>query len=154
MHLGRKVSPGTLVHAFQESLWWGQNINDCELTRGFPGGSVLRICLLMQETQVQSLGQEDPLEKKTATHTSVLAWEIPWTEEAGRLPLMGSQRVRRDSATETTPPQQANETSFPWLGKKNHVFLLRGKSTKNLWMTQAEVQIPATLLTVCTLLGS
>ena len=107
----------------------------------------------MQETQVQSLGQEDPLEKKTATHTSVLAWEIPWTEEAGRLPFMGSQRVRRDSATETTPPQQANETSFPWLEKKNHISLLRGKNTKNLWVTQAEVQIPAILLTSCTLLG-
>ena len=39
----------------------------------------------MQETQVQSLGQEDPLEKETATHSSVLAWEISWTEEFGRL---------------------------------------------------------------------
>ena len=39
----------------------------------------------MQETQVQSLGQEDPLEKQMATHSSILAWEIPWTEEPGRL---------------------------------------------------------------------
>ena len=39
----------------------------------------------MQETQVQSLGQEDPLEKKMATHSSILAWRIPWTEELGRL---------------------------------------------------------------------
>ena len=39
----------------------------------------------MQETQVQSLGQEDPLEKEMATHSSILAWEIPWTEEPGRL---------------------------------------------------------------------
>ena len=39
----------------------------------------------MQETQVQSLGQEDPLEKEMATHSSILAWEIPWTEEAGGL---------------------------------------------------------------------
>ena len=44
-----------------------------------------------QETQVQSLGQEDPLEKEMATHSSVLAWEIPWTEEPGRLQSMGSQ---------------------------------------------------------------
>ena len=50
----------------------------------------------MQETQVQSLGQEDPLEKEMATHSSTLAWKIPWTEEAGRLQSMGSQRVGHD----------------------------------------------------------
>ena len=44
-----------------------------------------RIHLPMRETQVQSLSQEDPLEKGMATHSSILAWEIPWTEEAGRL---------------------------------------------------------------------
>ena len=47
----------------------------------------------MQETWVQSLGQEDPLEKKLAPHSSTLAWKIPWTEEPGRLQSMGSQRV-------------------------------------------------------------
>ena len=47
----------------------------------------------MQETQVQSLGQEDPLEKGMATHSSTLAWRIPWTEEPGRLQFMGLQRV-------------------------------------------------------------
>ena len=47
----------------------------------------------MQETQVQSLGWEDPLEKEMATHSSILAWRIPWTEEPGRLQSMGSQRV-------------------------------------------------------------
>ena len=50
----------------------------------------------MQETQVQSLGQEDPLEKEMATHSSVVAWKIPWTEEPGGLQSMGSQRVRHD----------------------------------------------------------
>ena len=45
----------------------------------------------MQETWVQSLGQKDPLEKKRATHSSILAWEIPWTEEPGGLLSMGSQ---------------------------------------------------------------
>ena len=50
--------------------------------------------LAMQETWVQSLGWEDPLEKGTATHSSILAWRIPWTEEPGRLKgSMGSQRV-------------------------------------------------------------
>ena len=46
-----------------------------------------------QETWVQSLGQEDPLEKEAATHSSILAWEIPWMEEPGGLQSMGSQRV-------------------------------------------------------------
>ena len=50
----------------------------------------------MQETQVQSLGWEDPLEKGMATHSSILAWRIPWTEEPGRLQSMGSQRVRHN----------------------------------------------------------
>ena len=48
----------------------------------------------MQETQVRSLGQEDPLEKGTATHSSILAWKIPWTEEPGRLQSTGLLRVR------------------------------------------------------------
>ena len=50
----------------------------------------------MQETQVQSLGWEDPLEKKMATHSSTLAWKIPWTEEHCRLQSMGLQRVGHD----------------------------------------------------------
>ena len=50
----------------------------------------------MQETQVRSLGWEDPLEEETATHSRILAWKIPWTEEPGRLQSMGSQRVRHE----------------------------------------------------------
>ena len=50
----------------------------------------------MQESWVQSLGQEDPLEKEMATYSSILAWGIPWTEESGGLQSMGSQRVRHD----------------------------------------------------------
>ena len=50
----------------------------------------------MQETQVQSLGQEDLLEKEMATHSSILAWKIPWMEEPGGLQSMGWQRVGRD----------------------------------------------------------
>ena len=49
-----------------------------------------------QETQVQSLGREDPLEKEMAIPSSTIAWKIPWTEEPGRLQSMGSQRVRHD----------------------------------------------------------
>ena len=47
----------------------------------------------MQETQIQSLGREDPLEKEMATHSSIFAWRIPWTEEPDGLQSMGSQRV-------------------------------------------------------------
>ena len=47
----------------------------------------------MQETRVSSLGQEDPLEKGMATHSNILAWRIPWTEEPGMLQSMGSQRI-------------------------------------------------------------
>ena len=50
----------------------------------------------VQETWVQSLSQEDPLEKEMATHSSMLAWRISWIEEPGRLQSMGSQRVRHD----------------------------------------------------------
>ena len=50
----------------------------------------------MQETRVQSLDWEDPLEKEMATHSSILAWEIPWMEEPGRLQSMGLQRVGHD----------------------------------------------------------
>ena len=50
----------------------------------------------MRETWVQSLGQEDSLEKEMATHSSILAWKIAWTEEPGRLQSMGSQRVGHD----------------------------------------------------------
>ena len=50
----------------------------------------------MQETRVQSLGWDDLLEKEMATHSSILAWRIPWTEEHGRLQSMGSQRVGHD----------------------------------------------------------
>ena len=50
----------------------------------------------VQETRVRSLSQEDPLEKEMATHSSILAWRISWTEEPGRLQSMGSQRVGHD----------------------------------------------------------
>ena len=62
---------------------------------GFPSGSAVKKLPARQktqETQVRSLGQEEPLEEGMATHSSILAWRIPWTEEAGRLQSMGSQR--------------------------------------------------------------
>ena len=55
----------------------------------------------LQEAQVQSLGQEDPLEKGMATHSNILAWRIPWTEEPSGLQSLGSQGVRHDFTTNT-----------------------------------------------------
>ena len=64
-----------------------------------PGGSVVKNLPAMKEMQkmkIQSLGQEDPLEEGMATHSSVLAWRIPWTEEPGEVQSIGSQRVGHD----------------------------------------------------------
>ena len=60
--------------------------------RSFPGGSVVKNPPAVQETQVQSLGWEDPLEEDMAIHSSILAWRIPRTKEPGRLRFMGSQK--------------------------------------------------------------
>ena len=71
-------------------------ISVCWVGLGFRGGTVVKNPLPvqeMQDTQVQSLGQEDALEQEMAAHSSILAWEIPWTEEPGRLQSMGSQRI-------------------------------------------------------------
>ena len=73
----------------------------------------------MWDTQVQSLGWEDPLEKDMATHSSILAWKIPWMEEPGWLLSMGSQRVGHDWATSlfTIAPYSNHSLSMgPWEG--------------------------------------
>ena len=94
---------GIVFPVFPSSLWW-------YLSSGFdlPLGSraslvaqVVKKPPAMQETRVQSLGQEDPLEKGMAAHSSILAWKIPWTEEPGGLQSMGLQRVGHDWATNT-----------------------------------------------------
>ena len=74
------------------------NLLRTTLVLGFPGGSVVKNPPAMEETQAQSLGQEDPLEKGMATHSSILPWKIPRTEEAGGLQLrsMGLQEVGHD----------------------------------------------------------
>ena len=59
-------------------------------TSGFPDGSVVKNLAAIRETNIQSLGQEDPLEKEMTIHSSILAWEIPWTEQPGGLQSMGS----------------------------------------------------------------
>ena len=77
--------------------------------RGFPGGSVVKNLLAVQETQFQSLGLKDPLEKEMAAHSSILAWRIPWTGEPGGLQSMGVSKVGNELATK----QQQQQS--PWL---------------------------------------
>ena len=79
--------------------WWMENKLWYIQVMGFPGGSAVKNLPAMQELQeswVWSLGREDPLEEGMATHSSILPWRIPWTEELGRLQSRGSQRLRHD----------------------------------------------------------
>ena len=66
----------------------------------------------MQEMWVPSLGQEDPLEEEMTTHSSILVWNVPWTEEPGRLQSMGLQRVRHSLATGHTHTHACNYPYF------------------------------------------
>ena len=68
----------------------------CMTTSDFPGGSDGKASAYNARDWVQSLGREDPLEKEMATHSSILAWRIPWMEEPGGLQSMGSKRVGHD----------------------------------------------------------
>ena len=85
----------------------------------------------MQETQVWFLGQEAPLEKEMAIHSSILAWRIQWTEEPGRLQSTGSQRVRYDWANNTWREYIWKDFYF-YLLKKLHVFI---------WLCQVLVEV-------------
>ena len=76
----------------------GQSPSEQMLLIYFPGGAAVKNPPAMQETWVWSLGQEDPMEKEIATHSSILAWRTPWTEEPVRVQSMGSQRVRHEWA--------------------------------------------------------
>ena len=95
---------------------------------GFPGGSVVKNHPTIQEMWVQSLDWEDPLEEEMATHSSVLSWEIPWTEEPGGLQSMGCQRVRHQLVT-----KQQGEALWPWhiLGAQAAVvnYTIKSRST-------------------------
>ena len=72
------------------------NLGDCKSL-----AQMLKNPPAMQETRVTSLGQENPLEEEMATHSSILTWRIPWTEEPGEIQSVGSHRVRHDRATNT-----------------------------------------------------
>ena len=74
-------------------------MKECIFLSGLSQWLSVKILPAMQEMPVKSLDREDPLEKETATHSSILAWEIPWTEEPGRLQSTRLQRVRPDLAS-------------------------------------------------------
>ena len=80
----------TSLHAQKTEGWnyWASSINDLR----FPGGSAVKNLPAVQETRVWPQNQEDPSEKEMATHSSIFAWEIPWTEEPGGLQSLGSQK--------------------------------------------------------------
>ena len=93
---------------------WRENIFNTHVTstKGFPGGLDGKQHLpAMLETWVRSLGQEDPLEKEMADHSSILAWRIPWTKEPGGLQFLSLQRVRHDRATNTNQYQEYKKVS-------------------------------------------
>jgi len=90
----------------------------CSSPLQHPIGSAVKNPPAIQETQqiqVRSLGPEDPLEKEMAIHSSILAWEIPWTEEPGGLQSVGSQRVRQNRATQHTHTHSSTHASPPFL---------------------------------------
>ena len=80
----------------------------------------------MHETQVQSLGWEDPLEKGMATYSSILAWRIPWTEEPGRLQSMASQRVGYDWASNNKLEGKRRDQKL----KSHWAYLVRARTTE------------------------
>ena len=85
--------PFHLKHKTQDYSYQKELLN---FTLGFPGGSEVKVSACNAGDRVQSLGREDSLEKEMATHSSILAWRIPWTQEPGGLQSMGSQRVGHD----------------------------------------------------------
>ena len=119
-----------VIHGVAKSR---RRLSDWTELRNFPIAQMVKNLPVKQETQVRSLGQEDPLQKEMATYSSILAWSIPWTEEPAGLQSIGSQRVRRGWVTRTHTqafpggpviknlPVNAGDTdSIPWPGKIPH----------------------------------
>ena len=117
-----------------------------------------------QETGIRSLGREDPLEKEMATHSSILAWRTPWTEEPGRLQSMGSQKVRHDWVTNTNwsftfslsdslianlntfprerPHRRSKMVSFHMAGVKRSCHSPSGLPAPTLWEHSLHLLVP------------
>ena len=108
----------TRFNSWVEKICWRRNRLPTLVFLGFPGGSDGQESSSMQETWIWSRGWEDPLEKGTAIHFSILAWRIPSTEKPRMLQSMGSQKVRQDWATFTFMNER-----WAWV---NIYFCLRG----------------------------
>ena len=93
------ITSEVIIHYINSVFWFSAFTINLWLERTSLVAQTVKRLPTMRETQVQSLGREDPLEKEMAPHSSTLAWKIPWTEERGRLQSMGSQRVGHDWAT-------------------------------------------------------
>ena len=98
----------------------------------FPCGSGVKHPPVTQKTRVRSLGWEDPLEKEMATHSSVLAWEIPWTEEPGRLQSTGFQRVGQDLVTKHTSTYIVAMKTYVSMKTLSYHKPLRSSQTKSV----------------------
>ena len=98
-----KYSVGQKVHFFSSKMVQKSQMNFMPnpISMDFPVAQTVKNMPMIQETRVQSLGWEDPLEKGMASYSSILAWRIPWTEEPVRLQSVGLQRVRHDWVTNT-----------------------------------------------------
>ena len=91
---GLENSMGCIVHGVAKSP---KQLSEFHFHFGdFPVAQMVRNWPVMQDTRVRSLGQEDPLEKGMAIHSSILAWRIPWTQKPGGLQFLGFQRVGQD----------------------------------------------------------
>ena len=97
-------------------LFWGrsQKLGVGGLPRWLSWKSMHLLVQKMQQTQVRSLGREDSLKEEMAAHSSILAWEIPWTEEPGGMPFLGSQKVGHDWTTEHGT-YSSHHTSLYWV---------------------------------------
>ena len=122
-----RAFPGGLVVRTQCFHCWGPGLMAAESVKNLPA---------VWETWVWSLDWEEPLEKKMATHFSILAWRIPWTEEPGGLQSIGSQRVRHDWATNRlsdTPQGNWDPTSYMEQPKKKRLCWIMLRWTPVLW---------------------
>ena len=99
-----------------------------QIKRGFLGGSVVKNLPAKQETQVQSLGGEDPLEKEMATHSSTVAWEIPWTEELGGPQSLGSQKSQIQLSNNKRTTKKQIKRMEVWLAHSTGIWILTSNS--------------------------
>ena len=98
------------IREAQWCSWLVSNCDTCSNGLAFPGGSVVKNLPARQEMRIWSVVWEGPLEKEMATHSRILAWQIPWIEEPGGLQSMGSQRVPHDFRTKQHQQQQNDES--------------------------------------------